>query len=164
MLFDVNVGVIEVRLVWREGAEIPLAVIVAVVDASPGRSAECGAPVVRWFVAVTFAVAEIEARAFSAAGLGQQCCLEPLVFVAAVAGHQVHQDLDVVLFGICEQRVEVGERAIFVVDAEVVGNVVAVVLLWARVARVEPDGIDAQRVQMIESRSDALDVADPIAR
>ncbi len=68
------------------------------------------------------------------------------------------------LFGICEQRVEVGERAIFVVDAEVVSNVVAVVVLWARVARVEPDGIDAERVQVIESRSDALDVADPIAR
>jgi hypothetical protein len=73
------------------------------------------------------------------------------VLDAAVTRHEVHQDLDAETSCAGEQRVEVVEAAVLVVDVEVVGNVVAVVVLRRRVARVEPDGLDAKRRDVVES-------------
>ena len=49
-----------------------------------------------------------------------------------------------------EQRIEVIESAVLVVDVEVVGDVVTVIVLRRRVARIEPDGFDAERRDVAE--------------
>ena len=57
----------------------------------------------------------------------------------------------------------VREVAVLVVDVEVVGHVVAVVLLRRRVARVQPDGVHAERGDVVEVAADAVEVADAVA-
>ncbi len=64
--------------------------------------------------------------------------------------------------GVGDERVERVEGAVLVVDVEVVRHVVAVVLLRRRVARVEPDRVDAERLDVIEMGPDAVQVADPV--
>ena len=62
-----------------------------------------------------------------------------------------------------DERVEGGERAVLVVDVEVVGHVVAVVLLRRRVARIEPDRVDAERFDVVEMTTDAVEIADAVS-
>src|SRR5690606_2153835 len=88
--------------------------------------------------------------------------LEPRVLVAAVVDHQVHDDLDAALVRLGQQVVEIGQRAVLGVDAAVVGDVVAVVA-GRGVDRHQPDAADAQRLQVVEFRGDAVQVADAVA-
>ena len=62
-----------------------------------------------------------------------------------------------------DERIEGGEVAVLVVDVEVVRDVVAVVLLGRRVARVQPDGVDAERLDVVEVLADPVEVADAVA-
>src|SRR6266513_1627404 len=60
------------------------------------------------------------------------------------------------------EAVEVFERAVLGVDAVVVGDVVPMVLLRGRIERREPESVDSQRSQVVESRRDPREVADTV--
>src|SRR6478672_3192273 len=67
-----GVGPIEIRLLSREQMQVPLTVR----DASPGRAAEYGRPVVgREVASWALPIAEDESRSLSTSGLGGQCFL-----------------------------------------------------------------------------------------
>ena len=91
------------------------------------------------------------------------CLLEPAVLVRGVVQHQIHDDADVVFFGFGDEVVHVGQRAEHGVNIAVVGNVVAVVILRAAVDGAEPDGVDAQALQIAKPLDDAGQVANAVA-
>ena len=62
-----------------------------------------------------------------------------------------------------DQLVEVGQRAQGRVDVAVVGDVVAPVLVGRDGDRVQPDGVDAQPLQVVQVAGDAPQVADAVA-
>ena len=80
---------------------------------------------------------------------------EPRVLVARVVRDQVDQHADVPLRRGGDQLVEVGQRAERRVDVAVVGDVVAPVLVRRDGDRVQPDGVDAQPLQVVQVAGDA---------
>ena len=89
---------------------------------------------------------------------------EPRVLVGGVVGDPVDEDPEVARVRLGEQRVEGGEVAEERVDVAVVGDVVAEVGHRRAVERRQPEGVDAQPLQVVEVRADALEVADAVAR
>ena len=77
--------------------------------------------------------------------------------------HHVEEDADVVRFGGGEEAIEVGEGAVLGVDGGVVGDVVAEVDLRGRIHGGDPDGVDAEGLEVVEARGDAVEVADAVA-
>ena len=61
-----------------------------------------------------------------------------------------------------DQAIEIGQRAVHGVDGFVVGDVIAEIDLRRREARGDPDGVDAELVQVIELGGDAVEVADAV--
>src|ERR1700722_8499441 len=66
------------------------------------------------------------------------------------------------LVGFSDETIEVGHGAVLGIDGFVVRDVVTEVNLRRRVARREPDGVDAKFLQIVEMRGDALQVADAV--
>ena len=162
LLGDLGIGPVEVGLLGREQVEVPL----AVGDASPGRAAERGRPVVRRQpTVVTLAGSEVEPRALTRPGAGREGLLEPLVLIREVVRDRVDRDLDVARVRRFEQRVEVGERSEHRVDIARVTHVVAVVGHRRGEERRDPDGVDAEIDQMIEplAQADQVTVAVTVA-
>lgn len=85
------------------------------------------------------------------------------MFVGGVVHHHVHDDANVVLFCLSDEVVEVGEGPVLRVDVFVVGDVVAEIDLGRWVDGGEPDGIDTERLQIVEPLDDAVEVADAVA-
>ena len=112
----------------------------------PGRAGEVRAPVVR-LVAPPVPVA----LRVVAAGAGLH---EPRVLRRRVVDHEVHHELHPARVDGAEQAVEVRERAEHRLDALVVGDVVAVVVLRRGVDRRQPDDVDAEPRQVVEPRLD----------
>lgn len=73
--------------------------------------------------------------------LGASRLLEPLVLVAGVVDHQVHQQLHSPVMAALDQPLDINDRAVLVRDTVVVGNVVAHVDLRRLVGRTEPDNV-----------------------
>ena len=88
---------------------------------------------------------------------------EPRVAVARVVGHQVEQHADPAPARLRDQRVEVLERAELGVHGAVVGDVVAPVVVRRGHRRVEPDAVDPEPLEVVESRDDAAQIADSVA-
>ena len=84
---------------------------------------------------------------------------KPRMFVRSVVHHQVQEDADISFLGLCQQPVEVFQRAILRRDVAIVGNVVAKINLRRGKAGRDPNGVDPQSVQIIELGSYAVDVA-----
>ena len=61
------------------------------------------------------------------------------------------------------QAIERGKIAEVGMDAAVVADVVAPVLERRRVDGIQPDGVDAERLEIVEMRGDAVEVADAVA-
>src|SRR5205085_959802 len=61
-----------------------------------------------------------------------------------------------------EELLEVAQRAVRGVDAGVLGDVVAIVLQRRRVERQDPDGRDAEVLQVVEAPRETLEVADAV--
>ena len=80
-----------------------------------------------------------------------------------VVRDEVEPELDPAPARIGDQRVEVVERAVLGVDAEVVGHVVAPVDVGGRKGRAQPDRVDAEPLQVVELRAHSAEVADPVA-
>src|SRR4051812_14859893 len=81
----------------------------------------------------------------------------------AVVRHPVDDDADPARVRVREERVEVVERAEDRVDVAVVGDVVAEVGHRRAVERRQPDRLDAERLEVVETRRDPPQVADAIA-
>ncbi len=84
------------------------------------------------------------------------------MLVGGVVGDHVEDDADVALFGLGDQAVEVGEGSVLGIDVAVVGDVVAEVDLGGGVHGGEPDGVDAEVLQVVEPLGDAVEVADAV--
>ena len=61
-----------------------------------------------------------------------------------------------------EQRLEVRDGAVIVVDAHEIGDVVTVVFVRRRIHRQEPDAIDAKLLDVVEFLGHAPEVADAV--
>ena len=109
------------------------------------------------------AVAEDVALTGVAAGAGGERRLKPGVRGAGVVGDQVHRHLDVARVGRLDEPVERRHPAEQRVDVTRVGHVVAVVGHRRHHHRVEPDGVDAERLEVIRAGRDAVEVADAVA-
>ena len=107
-------------------------------------------------------IAEVEPLAFGRSGRGRQRIPEPRVLRAAVVGDDVHHDPDAEGARVADEGVELLEIAVVGLDVEVVGDVVPVVGLRRRVARVEPDRIDAEIGEVGQAAADAGEVADAV--
>ena len=85
------------------------------------------------------------------------------MLVARVVRDEVEDDADAALRGFGDELLGVGERAERGVDAAVVGDVVAPVLVGRRRDRIEPDAVDAEPLQVVEPGDDAAQIADAVA-
>jgi hypothetical protein len=105
------------------------------------------------------AVAEPEAISLATSLRRLQRVLEPGVLVAAVVRHDVHQDADVAVVGMRHESVEGGQIAVHGLDVEIVGDVVAVIVLRRGVTRRQPHSIHTELLQVVEVGDDPLEIA-----
>jgi hypothetical protein len=76
---------------------------------------------------------------------------------------EIEYDPDSAFCGLAHELLRVGERAERGIDAAVVGDVVAPVLVGRGRDGIEPDAVDTEPLQVIETRRDAAQVADAVA-
>jgi hypothetical protein len=81
-----------------------------------------------------------------------------------VRGDEVEQDADSSLTSVGNERVEVGERAEVGVHVAVVGDVVAPVLVRRREGGVQPDAVDTEPLEVVETIAEPDQVSDPVVR
>ena len=65
--------------------------------------------------------------------------------------------------GLRNQRVKIRQRSVFRIDVAIIRHVITKILLWRRKERADPDGVNAQIGDIIQSGDDPLQVADTIA-
>ena len=161
---DVVVRPVEIGLLRRERLEVPLSGgPVGFGDSAPGRATEHGGPVVRRLGAVgATPVAEVEPVAFGTERGRGDGGTEPRVIPAAMVRHHIHHDSQSELVSSREQRVERLEPAVVGLDVEVVGDVVAVVVLRGRVARRQPQRVDAETGDVRQPVPDTDEIADAV--
>ena len=87
---------------------------------------------------------------------------EPLVLVGGVVDDVVENDAHAMLLALGGHAIEIGQRAVHGIDVLVVGNVIAEIDLRRGIAGRDPDGVDAQVVQVAHLRRDALEIADAV--
>ena len=83
--------------------------------------------------------------------------------VRGVVRHEVQQHPQAAPMRLGDQRVEVGEGAEARVDVAVVGDVVPPVGHRRGVDRRQPEGVDAEPLQVVEPRQQAAQVAPTVA-
>jgi hypothetical protein len=88
---------------------------------------------------------------------------EPGVLVRAMGVDLVDDDLEAEAVGRGEEPVEIGERAEDRVDIAIVGNVVAVIFHRRCEEGRQPDRIDPERGDIVETLGDPGEVANPVA-
>ena len=76
--------------------------------------------------------------------------------------HQVDDDPNAALLGALGEFDEIAERAVALVDAVVIADVVAVVAMRRGLERHQPDRGDAEPVQVIEPPHQPLEIADAV--
>ena len=85
------------------------------------------------------------------------------MLVGSVVHDHVHDDADVALSGFGHEAVEVGGFAVLRIDVAKVGDVVAEVHLRRGIDGREPDGVDAEFLEVVEALGNAVQVADTVA-
>ena len=75
---------------------------------------------------------------------------------------EVDKNLQLQLMGTLDEAIKIVKRAVLGIDVEVVGHVIAVVLLRRGKERCQPDRIDPEVFQMLESRGDRGQVANSV--
>src|SRR5271166_538535 len=76
--------------------------------------------------------------------------------------YKIEDDVNVALLGLAGERVEIRQRSVHGVDVFIVRNVIAEVNLRRRKAGGNPDSVHAKVFQIIELRSNALQIADAV--
>ncbi|MDT4884309.1 hypothetical protein FQZ97_1204350 [compost metagenome] len=80
-----------------------------------------------------------------------------------MVGHEVQDDLEPSRVGLLHQRIEAVQCAEARIDVAEIGDVVAEVGHRRGIDRRDPDGIDAERDQVIQPGADSAQVSDAIA-
>jgi hypothetical protein len=159
LLAHLLVRPVEVGLRRVEEMQVPL----AVGHAGPRGAAEDRLPVVgRQLARLTAAIAEHVAGTLGGSRCGRERGLEPGVLVRRVVGHEVRDDPEAQLVSAAQHRVEVVERAEEGIHVAIVGDVVARVLLRAGHEGGQPDDVDAEAREAVQSVGDPREVADAI--
>ena len=150
-ILPVKVGLRDV-----EEVQVPLAELGHVL---PGRAAELRLPVRRRRVRCSVA----EDVVLHVLRIALQRFLEPLVRRRGVVEDHVEHQADAVRRSLRNQRLEVFHRAEARGDRAIVGDVVAIIALRRREERREPQEIDAEFSEVVESVPDAVEIAPAIA-
>nr|GFA32829.1 hypothetical protein [Tanacetum cinerariifolium] len=82
--------------------------------------------------------------------LGMTRALEPGVLVRGVVDDQLSDHPQTALVCLGDEFLRIGHGAVVAVYATVLGDVIAIVAPWRRVERQQPDGVDAQRGDVVE--------------
>ena len=85
------------------------------------------------------------------------------MLIGRVVQDEVGDDADIALLGLRNQAVEIGHRAVLRVDSPVVRNVIPEIDLWRGIERRDPDGVDAEFLEIIQMLGDAIQVADSVS-
>ena len=85
------------------------------------------------------------------------------MLVGGVIDDQVDDDADAALLAAVGELDEVAERAVARIDVVVVRDVVAVVAAGRGLERHQPDGGDAQALQIVQAAHQAREIADAVA-
>ena len=88
---------------------------------------------------------------------------EPRMLLRSVIRHQIDNHANPAAMRRRDQPIERRQIAELRMDAAVVADVVAPVVERRRVDRVQPDRVDADRLEIVEMRGDAVEVADAVA-
>src|SRR5580698_6648310 len=84
------------------------------------------------------------------------------MLVGGVVDDKIHDDANATLVRFAGENVEVGKGAIHWIDILVVGYIVAEVELRGWTARCDPDGVDAQLMQVVEPGCNPAQVAEAV--
>ena len=87
----------------------------------------------------------------------RRALLEPRMLVRGVVHDEVDQHAHAALLRAVRELDEIAERAVARIDAVVVGDVVAVVAMRRGLERHQPDGGDAQAMQIIQPARQTLE-------
>jgi hypothetical protein len=89
--------------------------------------------------------------------------LEPRVLVRRVVDHEVDEHTYATLLRAVGEFDKIADRAVARIDAVIVGHVVAVIAMGGDLERHQPDGRDAETMQVVETAHQTLEVADAVA-
>ena len=156
---DVGAVEVQVRLVRVEA--VPVVLLRHRVP-GPVRRLEVGEDDPRVAVAVGGVAPDVEV-APAAAGRRAAGALEPGVLVGGVVQHQLGDHAQAAVVRAADELGDVAHRPVGRVDRAVVGDVVAVVAERRGVERQQPDRRDAEVLEVVQLRDQALEVADPVA-
>ena len=149
--------VVQIGLVAGEEVEIILAAALVIL---PAVLAEEACPVVGQ-LAVFAALAPVVIVAVGALGIAAG--LKPGVGGGGVVDDQVHNDAHTTRLGLGDEAVHILHRAEVGVDAAVVADVVAVILVGGGIHGAEPQEGHTQVLQLVQLGDDAWNVADAVA-
>ena len=85
------------------------------------------------------------------------------MLVRGMGIHLINDHLEPETVGVRDQAIEVLQRAEHRIDATVVLDVVAKILHWRRKERRQPDAVDTETGDMIQSADDARQIADAVS-
>ena len=173
-LLDRRIAPVEIGLLLVEAMVIEL---LARRHPGPGRAAEDRYPIVRRHTAIVliFLLKRRDARRVGGQAVVPDVpirfrvrprtrrLLEPLVLVRSVVEHHVEDQLDAALLRLGLQPIEIGHRAVLRIDRLVIGDIVTKIDLRRGEHRGQPDGSDAEFLQIIEVRSDSVQIADAVS-
>ncbi len=95
-------------------------------------------------------------------GLGIAGFLEPWMLVGSVVDDQFADHSQAALVGLGDETLGIGHGAVVAVHVAVFGNIVAIVPARRRIKRQQPDGVDAQRGNVVELFDQARKIADSV--
>jgi hypothetical protein len=82
--------------------------------------------------------------------------------VRRVVWNEVDENLQTELVGCADEVVKIVERPVLRIDVVVIGHVIAMVLLRRGTERSDPDGVDAEALDVFEPRDDSRQIADAV--
>src|SRR5262245_27409501 len=88
--------------------------------------------------------------------------LEPSVLVRRVVDNKVDEHPYAALLRAVGEFDKISDRAVARIDAVIIGHVVAVIAMGRDLERHQPDGRDAETVQVVEAAHQSLEIADAV--
>src|SRR5437867_5608826 len=83
----------------------------------------------------------------------RQCAarfLEPRILIRRMIDHEFGDDTKAALMRCLKKSTEIVECAVIWINIKIIGNVIAIITQWRWIKRQEPNGSDAQLLQIIE--------------